>query len=233
MGRTYGKSYDKTTTAKEIAALVRGQIKAEVKAGRLPDAKYSVRYSAYSGGRSIDVSIEPTANLADWVSAKWADATARNPHRHIDLPMYSPFAVATIRTIEAMLGAHNHDGSDSQTDYYDVKFYGGVQLRLGDATQLATERARDAMATGQGDDVVQPVSAPTRAVLDAARAAVRKVTIKRNTAGTVYWTIEASPMSHMIGGDLELTRQLNDWHDTDEAAATVARAAFPKALIAV
>lgn len=233
MERTYGKSYDKTKTTKEIAALVRTQIKADVKAGRLPDAKYSVRYSAYSMGRSIDVSIEPTSCLADWVNVRWADEQARNPHRWTETSQYSALAVSTIRTLEAMLGAHNHDGCDSQTDHFDVKFYGSVQLRLGDATAQIVESRRDAIATGQGDEYVQPMSPATRAVVDAVRNAVRRVTMRPKKSGeTTYWTIEHTA-THMLGADAELASRVEDLFDTYDAAHTVARAAFPKALIAV
>jgi hypothetical protein len=233
MERTYGKSYDKAKTAKEIAALVRGQIKADVKAGRLPDAKYSVRYSAYSMGRSIDVSIEPTANVADWINVRWADEQARNPHRWTETSQYSALATGVIKTLEAMLGAHNHDGSDSQTDYYDVKFYGSVQLRLGDATARVVESRRDAIATGQGDDLVQPMSPPTRAVVDAVRNAVRRVTMRPKTSGsTTYWTIEHTA-TRVLEADAETAARVADFFDTYDAAHTAARAAFPNALIAV
>jgi hypothetical protein len=233
MGRTYGKSYDKAKTTKEIAALVRGQIKAEVKAGRLPNAKYSVRYSAYSMGRSIDVNIEPTADLADWVNVRWADEQARNPHRWTETSQYSALAIGTIKTLESMLGAHNHDGSDSQTDCYDVKFYGSVQLRLGDVTSTVVESRRDAIATGQGDELVQPMSPATRAIVDAVRHAVRRVTMRPKTSGsTTYWTIEHTAMQ-LLGADVELAARVADFFDTYDAAHTVARAAFPKALIAV
>lgn len=234
MERSYGTQYDASKTTKTVAAEFRAAVRAMVKAGTLPDAKYSVRYSAYTGGRSIDVSVTPTHDVQDWLNIDWLDAHARQPHRHHDIAMYSPFACAVIKTLEGMLGAHNHDGSDSQTDYYDVKFYACVQLRLDGAGTRLTESRRDAIATGQGDERVQPMSEATRAVVEAARAAVRRVVVKRETAGSLtYWTIAGAPVTPMLGADVELAKLAGEWFDGSAEAAAAARRCFPKALIAV
>ncbi len=237
MERTYGKQYDQQKTVKEIAAEIRTTIKAEVKAGRLPPMKYSVRYQTFAGGRSIDINVEAVtvAQCMDLLDIRWLDAQARNPHRYYEGGQYSLYAQGILRTLEAMQGSHNHDGSDSQTDHFDVKFYGHAQLRFPTGThERLVESRRDAIATGGGDELVQPMSDEARAVCSAAFDAVRKVTVKRNVSGTaVYWSLDASPVARMTMGDATRCKVAETWFDSSDEAAQAARAVFPKALIAV
>lgn len=121
--RTYGAKYDKSLSTKDIAAIVRGEIKAAIAAGTLPKMKVSVRYESYSGGSAIRVYIKdadflvinPTRHYLEKDGANWA-ATRDMPHR-------TQKATDAINAISAMLEAYNHDGSDSMSDYFDVNFY--------------------------------------------------------------------------------------------------------------
>lgn len=42
-------------------------------------------------------------------------------------------------TLNELHDAHNRDGSDTMTDYFDVKFYGQVQLGVADGVELAQQ----------------------------------------------------------------------------------------------
>ena len=47
---------------------------------------------------------------------------------YCDLPVYSDQGVAVRNKIRAIMGAYNHDGSEIQTDHFDVKFYGDADF---------------------------------------------------------------------------------------------------------
>ena len=69
--RSYGTKYQEFHTdangervyrsAAEIAKAIRADIKAAVKAGELPKARYSVKSDSYTGGSSVDVTIGEAA----------------------------------------------------------------------------------------------------------------------------------------------------------------------------
>lgn len=133
--RSYGDLYDKERTAKDVAAEIRRQIRAAVKAGDLPgDWRYSVRFQRYSGGRAIDVratSPRPIYGADPTVSNRWGERV-----RHSETGDYVSAWVDRLTTearrvrdlLDALHTAHNHNGSDSETDYFDVKYYGLVSL---------------------------------------------------------------------------------------------------------
>lgn len=125
-----GSRYDKNLSTKEIAALVRQEIKQEVKAGTLPKAKYSVRMDYFSGGSSIDVVIRELPFPI--LNEKRIEREARDPNHRFQAygsePYYTEQAAALLEKIKVMLSAYNFDDSDSQTDYFHVKFYGDVKF---------------------------------------------------------------------------------------------------------
>ncbi len=138
--RRYGDKYADTRTLDltDIAKLIRAEVKlsrkiAKVTAtpgavkvadpiGDAPAAiKVSVRTQYYAGGGSINVRL---SNIpADWGWTDWPDEsyTDRRP-RKIATPALGAFATA----IRQVMDAYNYDGSDTMTDYFDVRFYGHV-----------------------------------------------------------------------------------------------------------
>lgn len=126
--RTYGDKYDKALSTKDVAARVRAEIKAAIASGDLPKMKVSTRYESYSGGSSIRVSItdadflviNPVRYYLEKNSANWSVAR--------DIPWHTAKATEVLAKLKAMLDAYNHDGSDSQSDYFDVNFYGFVGI---------------------------------------------------------------------------------------------------------
>lgn len=105
----------------EIAKLLRTEIKDGVKAGELPTAKYSVRIERFAGGQSIDISVK---DIPFRIRATAAEKAAEQ-----GAPRWATPAARELEDkLEGMLQAYNRDDSDSQTDYFNVKFYGHVRL---------------------------------------------------------------------------------------------------------
>jgi hypothetical protein len=125
-----GSKFERGIDVKDIAKLVRTDIKEAIKKGELPKGtKVSVRISRFSGGRSISAYIKHLGEKGvinpAWV--KWHD---ENPHGyHGDgPPLYTATATQAIKTIEGIMAAYNFDDSDSQVDYFHVNFYGHVEF---------------------------------------------------------------------------------------------------------
>lgn len=127
--RHYGSRYDMAKTVDEIPALIRSEIKAAVARGELPRGKYSVRKRRSTHSWAIDVSISdlgiPLLN-PERLAADRDDPNTYRPEYHC--PRYTPEATAVRKAVEAICDSFNHDGSDSQTDYFDVRFYGSVDF---------------------------------------------------------------------------------------------------------
>lgn len=133
--RSYGSKYaefftnedgtHRWRTAAEIAAAIRADIKAAVKAGDLPkEAKYSVTCENYSGGRSINVVVRDLPGA--WVPA---DSEEAAPHRWgVEGNVLSLTAKAVQDKVKEIHGAYNYDGSEAMVDYYDVNYYGDAKI---------------------------------------------------------------------------------------------------------
>lgn len=88
----------------ELARRIRADIKAAQQAGDLPKigVRFSVRMKRFTGGGAIDV----------WIKSRTA----------VDQ--------AVIDRVSAIRSAHNWDGSDTGSDYWDVNFYGRVHTEV-------------------------------------------------------------------------------------------------------
>lgn len=117
--RSYGPKYNDLgegwVDVAVIAKAVRADIKAAVKVGDIPKAKYSVRLSRFSGGQSIDVTISDLPFKARETRAHPYGGTGQ---------FLTAEADAVHGKVDAILNAYNHDGSDAMTDYFDVRYYG-------------------------------------------------------------------------------------------------------------
>lgn len=115
MDTWYGSKYEETKDLdiKDIAKLVRGDIKAAVKTGALSDLlRYGVRIERFSGGQSIDVRIA-------WKQPP--EDAERRLHEHAR-------ANCWLETLKGIVDAYNFDGSDMQSDYFRVRFYSHIGL---------------------------------------------------------------------------------------------------------
>lgn len=119
--RRYGEKYEGWQDAAVVAKKVRADIKAAVAAGTLPaDLTYRVRTSKYAGGQSIRVIVEGMSDAEQYET--WTDWNGRQERR------WSPAAQALRGTLQRLLDAYNHDGSEAMVDYYDVMYYSFVEI---------------------------------------------------------------------------------------------------------
>jgi hypothetical protein len=123
---TYGSKYQQGLDTAEIAKLIRADIKAAIAAGELPRATYSVKISRYSGGSSIHVKISGVPFPV--LNAERARRDALEPYVYhaYELPLRTAEAEALLTTVELIVASYNYDGSDIQSDYFNVNFHSSV-----------------------------------------------------------------------------------------------------------
>jgi len=135
--RWYGHRYNDTKGLRltEIAKLIRAEVKLAKKLAKLPAApgavkladvigdtpaeiKIGVRTQYFSGGGSIDV------NLSG-IPQEWGWEMREDRYGYVvEMPTEALKALA--EALKGIMNSYNYDGSDSMTDYYDVRFYGHV-----------------------------------------------------------------------------------------------------------
>jgi len=104
-----GSKYEETKDLdiKDLAKLVRAEIKDKVKQGEFPRADYSVRISRYNFGRGMDVNVTMTYAFKH-----------RNKPAEDDLQ----------EDIRNILNQYNYDAGDAMMDYHDSKFIGLINV---------------------------------------------------------------------------------------------------------
>lgn len=145
---TYGRKYDANLDVAEIAKRLRKEIKQAVKAGDLPAIKASVRIKRYSGGQSINIYVTEAPFMINNPERVAFDITNnRRPMNELEMPRYSEAARECLNKLNAMLNAYNYDGSDSQSDYFNVNFYGFAKIDY-EAEYAERDRMVDMMNRG-------------------------------------------------------------------------------------
>ncbi|ACH62042.1 hypothetical protein MYRNA_34 [Mycobacterium phage Myrna] len=133
-------------TASEIAKMMRADIKAAIKDGKLPGGmrNYSVRIDNYSGGRSIDITAQDLDGM--WTVCPGMAKTGCN---HWDCQRGHTAEVLTAKgqKVEKVLkdihSSYNYDASEVQVDYFNVNFYGSAKIEdTRHAAFRASEKAR-------------------------------------------------------------------------------------------
>jgi hypothetical protein len=116
--RIYGSKYQENMDIKDIAKEVRKAIK-------MDGFKFSVKIQRFSGGQSLKVRIKEVPDDFPMVAMKesWNGYGAQW--------QYSPELKELMDYIEAIINSYNYDGSDSMVDYFDVNFYGFVDVESG------------------------------------------------------------------------------------------------------
>ena len=134
----YGQKYQRGRDIKDIAKLVRRDLKAAIQAKTLPGGKYSVTIDRFSGGQSLDVKV---SNLKTPFLMQNPERilleNCKADHCHPTLPRFSKRGKAYLDTIEFIVAAYNFDGSDTNVDYWNVNFYSNTGF---DSTFLQEER---------------------------------------------------------------------------------------------
>ena len=135
--RWYGAKYDHDgrLSTTDIAKLIRQDIKLARKVAKMAAApggvavadpiadapaeiKFSVRSQYFSGGSSIHVHI-------CGIPPVWGWETREDRYGYMT-EMATPALSALAQEVKSIMDAYNHDGSDSQFDHWDVRFYGSV-----------------------------------------------------------------------------------------------------------
>lgn len=112
-----------------VARLYRQEIKDAVKAGELPAGlKTSVRISRFAGGSDIRVEILAAPEVAilnpERVVLNRAEPYAVHPECHY--PTHTEAGKKLLADLEARLKSYGYDGSDTSSDYFNVRFYHSV-----------------------------------------------------------------------------------------------------------
>ncbi len=150
-GSKHAATKDLNTT--QIAKLFREEIKAAIKAGELPKGlKVSIRSEYFSGGSAIRCKVTAIPfPLYNPEHLKWEQ---ENPHGcYRDAPTrLTEEASKLLKELDGRLAAYNFDGSESQVDYFHVRFYGSVDYCY-DLERLETARY---LAQVAADIVMKP-----------------------------------------------------------------------------
>lgn len=151
--RSYGYRYrdlGEHPTPAAIAAAMRADVKTAQSEGLLPTRwTYSVRSKTFAGGCSVDVDVrdcEDAWRECDggqgcrnvWCAARNDPRYAHAAKRHIVL---TDEAEAAKMTLERIHNAYNHNGSEIQVDYFDVRYYGHVEFESPDAAAWRRKEA--------------------------------------------------------------------------------------------
>jgi hypothetical protein len=147
-----GAKYQQGRDTAEIAKMFRADVKAAIKAGELPTGlDLGVRVQRYAGGSSINVTIKACPGLQvsnpGHVLAQEAIPYVFVEDIRIRF-IHTEAARALMAKLEGMLEAYNRSEVDTQTDYFNVKFYGHVTF----ATEFS--KADRAAVVASLDDLI-------------------------------------------------------------------------------
>lgn len=128
----YGSKYDKTLDITEIAKRVRADLKGLIKAGTIPKGKYSVTIQRFSGGCSLRVRLDQLISPYLMLNPERVKFEQENPYAlPAHLSQFSPAGQAVLKAVEAVVDAYNFDGSDINSDCWNLNFYGSVAFDSG------------------------------------------------------------------------------------------------------
>lgn len=164
MNRIYGDKYDANLDGPGLAKAIRRDIKQAVRAGTLPDGIYSVRFRWSTHSYAIDVTVKHLDGIAvlnpEHIKHSVGEGQRTSPyHWPCDAKDWlNPQGKRIQKTLETIMFAYNHDGSEIETDYFDVNFYGHADF---DCTFTNAERAR--ILAGEPADTTEPYEPEKRA----------------------------------------------------------------------
>jgi len=153
MATIYNEKYEQGLDITVIAKRLRGEIKAAVWAGDLPECKYSVRISRYSMGQSLNVLVSDTPfpvnnrrylELEHALTHKRKGKLTRNEQfaEFGETTRWTQEAIDLIMTLAVMVDQWNFDGSDSQSDYFHVNYSSSVDYDCHDEWKDMTDEIK-------------------------------------------------------------------------------------------
>lgn len=207
-------------TPAQIAAAVRQDIKQAVTEGLLPERwSYSVRSESYSGGCSVDVRVQDCGDAWKpcdggakcrnvWCAARRDPNYAHAAEQH---EVMTDEAESARMTLQRIHGAYNHDGSEVQVDYFDVRYHGHVEFeKAWDAEFRAEEKAR---------------LAAKKAARETGRVVGRVANYKRDGSKVTHLLIETPDGKQVLGCGAGIYRRSLVGRVADDAALTCSRCA--------
>lgn len=111
-----GSNYQDGRDVKDTAKLIRKALKAAYKG-----LKFSVTISRYSGGQSISVEIKT-------LPAGFGSVLNAEEDPEYGVRLVSDEAIALLRSVESVVDGFNRQEIDSQSDYWNVDFFGHVNF---------------------------------------------------------------------------------------------------------
>lgn len=130
---TTGSKYTGYRNASDICKDIRAELKAATEANYLPAGlKYSVTNEKYSGGQSINVTIQGVTD------ADRLDPSELDHHgNHAQLKE----ATELQERVEAITNAYNRTNIDSQADYFNVAYWGRAEIETDHGRQFRESEA--------------------------------------------------------------------------------------------
>lgn len=117
----YGTNYKENLDVVEISKIMRKEIKRLIAEKKIcASYKYSVKTERFAGGSSIDISVKTLLN-EDRPARVWDE-------NDCCWKEYTPELQKTYEQLKLLHRSYNFDGSDSMSDYFFVKYYGGVKI---------------------------------------------------------------------------------------------------------
>jgi hypothetical protein len=115
-----GSKFEQSRDIKDIAKDVRKDIKAAVKSGALRDGKFSVKIRRYSMGQSLDVRVKEVPGMVVVNPERVRRGADGQPDTEY---LHTAEAMEVLSTLTGIVNQYHRDGSDIQSDYFDVNFY--------------------------------------------------------------------------------------------------------------
>ena len=122
--RSYGPKYEAGMDIKDIAKLVRKEIKAAI-----PGFKFSVSIKRFSGGRSLDAYLVDVPDGFSFWEAN-PDYFPGGFGWNASKIRYSEALREINEKVKEIIAAYNYDGSEIMVDYFDVNFYSSVGVKF-------------------------------------------------------------------------------------------------------
>lgn len=121
-GKWYGAEYDGSLDVKDIAKMIRKELKAN-----FPGFKFSVNIDRYSGGASIRAGLVEVPE--DFKMVEWSEEYFRIYGR--DGIAYSEELKELFAAVKEIGERWNYDDSNSMVDYFSVNYYFFESVKFG------------------------------------------------------------------------------------------------------
>lgn len=153
-----GSKVDEIRDIKDIAKAVREYVKK-----KYPDCKFSVKIERYSGGQSMSVTLleapfNPLLNENNWQVSSTGNKYYSVNHYHFERnESLTPEAIELFKDVRNFYNQYNYNHSDSQSDYFNVRFYETLAIGEWDKGFVQTEKkSRKSKAPAPKKDVPLP-----------------------------------------------------------------------------